>query len=219
MCGAYAAINNPFTGQLTSLLGVPDIENRGIRVPASAIQIICNNADGNHLLDAKWWLMLDDNGNPNYKYSTFNSRSDKLFSSSLTKGLFQTSRCIIPASGFIEGQDKKYHFVTAKNSAVALAGIYKRYKINNKIITTASIITCSGGNPKFDTIHKKSIPLMLDCNDSALMNTWLDAKNTDSRLFSHLLTNKINLDLIATPIVRARDLTPINKPIEIAADV
>jgi putative SOS response-associated peptidase YedK len=201
------------------MLGVSDIQNRGIRAPASAIQIIHNNADGNRLLDAKWWLMLDGNGKPNYKYSTFNSRWDKLFSSSLTKGLFQTSRCIIPASGFIEGQDKKYHFVTAKNSALALAGIYKQYKINNEIITTASIITCSGGNPKFDTIHKKSIPLLLDCNDSDLMNAWLDTKNTDSQQFAPLLNNTINQDLIATPIARARDLTPIDKPIEIAADV
>lgn len=219
MCGAYAAINNPFTGKLTSILGVPEMENRGIRVPASSIQIIHQPRENRLLSDAKWWLMLNPDGKPNYKYSTFNNRSDKLFSSQLTKGLFKQSRCIIPASGFIEGQNKKYHFIENKNGALALGGICKYYKINNEIITTASIITCPGNNPKLENIHRKSIPLILDYNDSQLMDMWLDPSMTESEAFTDLLTNKIPLDLRATPIAKARDLTSTNQPFELLSDV
>jgi putative SOS response-associated peptidase YedK len=219
MCGAYAAINNLFTGKLSSMLGVPEMENRGIRVPASTIQIIHESLGARFLSDAKWWLMLNPDGKPNYKYSTFNSRSDKLFSSNLTKGLFKQSRCIIPASGFIEGQDKNYHLLENPTGAVALGGICKYYKINDEIIITASIITCPGGNPQLDTIHRKSIPLILDYKNSNLIDMWLDSSMTDSHAFTDLLTNTITLDLVATPITKARDLTPINKPIEIRADV
>lgn len=219
MCGAYAAINNPFVGQLTEMLGVTEIESRGIRVPASNIQIIYEKDQVRRLMDAKWWLMLDASGKPNYQYATFNSRSDKLFSSRLTKGLFKTSRCIIPASGFIEGQDKKYHFIENPKAALALGGIYKHYHINGEIITTASIITCPGGNPKFDAIHNNSIPLMLDYRDENLINGWLDNSMTHAEAFSDLLTHRIKLNLLATPIKAARDLTATNQAIKIKSDV
>ncbi|MFK8013416.1 MAG: SOS response-associated peptidase family protein, partial [Marinicellaceae bacterium] len=111
MCGAYVAINNPFVKSVTKALQVSEIETRNIRVPASQIQIVHENQSGRQLSDAKWWLLLNADGKPNYKYATFNSRWDKLYSSRLTKGLFKTSRCIIPASGIIEGQNKKYHYI------------------------------------------------------------------------------------------------------------
>ena len=52
---------------MTEILKVNEIETRGIRVPASNIQII---RESNHreVLDAKWWLMLQADGKPNYKY-------------------------------------------------------------------------------------------------------------------------------------------------------
>ena len=219
MCGAYTTINNPFVGQMTEMLGVPEIESRGIRVPASNIQIIYEKNTVRELMDAKWWLMLDASGKPNYKYATFNSRSDKLFSSRLTKGLFKTSRCIIPASGFIEGQNKKYHFIESPKSALALGGICKHYHINNEIITTASIITCPGGNPQMENIHRKSIPLILNYHDKNLINSWLDNSMIHSEAFSDLLSNSIPIDLLATPIAGARDLTATSQAIEIKSDL
>ena len=206
MCGAFAAINNPFVNSVTESLKVAAIETRNIRVPASSIQIVHEDSNGRHLSDAKWWLLLNADGKPNYKYATFNSRWDKLYSSNLTKGLFKTSRCIIPAAGIIEGQDKKYHFIEGKNKALALGGIYKTYHIAGDVIRTASIITCAG-NPQLENIHKKSIPLMLDVNDTDLIDAWLSPDITESQAFSYLLTNSITQDLTANPIAGARDLS------------
>ncbi|TDR14662.1 SOS response-associated peptidase family protein [Marinicella litoralis] len=225
MCGAFETINNPFTNSITEALGVPEVESRGIRAPASMIQIVTEDENDRYLEDAKWWLLLGADGKPNYKYATFNSRYDKLYTSSLTKGAFRTSRCLIPASGFIEGQsvgqsdgkNKQYHHITSERGAVALAGIYKQYQVDGEVLTTASVITCPG-NPKFEQIHRKSIPLMLDIDDESLVDRWLDPTMTDSESFRHLLTNKINVNLVATPTVGARDMTPRGEPVLIEAD-
>ncbi|MEZ5470665.1 MAG: SOS response-associated peptidase family protein [Marinicella sp.] len=217
MCGAFDVINNPFTNSITEALGVADVETRGIRTPASMIQIVTEDENDRYLEDAKWWLFLGSDGTPNYQYATFNSRYDKLYSSRLTKSAFQTSRCIIPASGIIEGQNKQYHHITTESGAVALGGIYKHYHINDEQITTASVITCPG-NPKLEDIHRKSIPLMIDYNDEDLVDMWLDPTMTDSEAFRHMLTNKINFNLIATPTVGARNLEPRGEQIFIEAD-
>jgi len=202
---------------MTEMLGVGQVETRNIRVPASTVQIINNVHGERQLVDAKWWLMLNPDGKPNYKYSTFNSRYDKLFSSNLTIGLFAKSRCIFPATGIIEGQDKKYHYIEPKTGALALGGICKHYMIGEDWITTASIITCPG-NPKLENIHKKSIPLMLDYQDSDLINAWLDSV-IPGDAFTDLLTNKITTDLIASPIIGARNLELNGEQINIQKDV
>jgi len=217
MCGAYNVINNPFTHSITDALAVPAVESRGIRTPASMIQIVTEDKHGRYLEEAKWWLLLDADGKPNYRYATFNSRHDKLYSSPLTKTLFKTSRCLVPASSFIEGQDKQYHEITTEHGALLLAGIYKQYQIAGETLTTTSIITCPGNN-KLENIHRQSIPLMIDINDTNLVDSWLDPSMTDSEAFRPLLSERIPFNLMATPIQGARDLTPRNEPIEIAAD-
>jgi putative SOS response-associated peptidase YedK len=217
MCGAFLITLNPATDALAESLSVGYFESRGIRTPASMIQMVTEDAHDRYLEDAKWWLLLDKTGKPNYQYATFNSRSDKLYSSSLTKPAFATSRCLIPASGIIEGQNKKYHYITSENNALLLGGIYKQYQIGDELITTASIITCPG-NPKLEHIHRKSIPLMFDPNDSSLIDMWLDPSMNEPEAFRHILTNELKFDLLATPTVGARDLEATGETLHLKAD-
>lgn len=217
MCGAFLITRNPATDALAEALKVGFVEDRGIRTPASMIQIITEDEHDRYLEDAKWWLLLDKNGKPNYQYATFNSRSDKLFSSQLTKPAFRNSRCLIPADGIIEGQNKKYHFITSEKKSLLLGGIYKQYQIDNEIITTASIITCPG-NPKLENIHRKSIPLMFDVENHQLIDMWLDPGINETEAFRPLLNNRINFNLIATPTLGARNLQASGETIQISAD-
>lgn len=218
MCGAYFVENNQGMQSLTVALGVPELESRGIRVPASMVQIITEpEVNQRHLEEAKWWLLLDPSGKPNYQYATFNSRSDKLYSSRLTKSLMQTSRCILPVSVVIEGQDKKYHSLTSQAGAVALGGLYKRYQIDDQEIITSSVITCPP-NPKLNGIHNKSTPLMLDWQDAELMDMWLDPSLTDSEAFRYLLNGDLFMPITATPIQGARDLTVRGEVVSLESD-
>lgn len=218
MCGAFFVENNQGMQKLTAALGVSELESRGIRVPASMVQIVTEpEINQRRLEEAKWWLLLDKNGQPNYQYATFNSRSDKLYSSRLTKGLFKNSRCLLPATGVIEGQNKQYHSLTSSQGAVALGGLYKRYQIGEQQLTTTSVITCPP-NRKLDGIHEKSTPLMLDWQDQDLINMWLDPSLTDSEAFRHLLTGELMTPITATPIEGARDLSERGQSVNLSAD-
>lgn len=218
MCGAFFVENNQGMQKLTAALGVSELDTRGIRVPASMVQIVTEpELNKRQLEEAQWWLLLDKSGKPNYQYATFNSRSDKLFSSRLTKNLMKTSRCVLPASGVIEGQDKQYHSLTTEADAVALGGLYKRYQIGDEQVTTTSVITCPP-NPKLNGIHNKSTPLMLDWQDEVLINMWLDPSLTDSEVFRHVLTGELMMPITATPIQGARDLAARGEAVNLTSD-
>lgn len=223
MCGAYNVINNPFTTKLANQLGVDDaIETRNLRVPASNIQIITQSPSGTRqLVDAKWWLLLknhDGELKADYKWKTFNSKSARLRTSRLTKGLFIKSRCIIPASGFVEGQDKKvYHYLEPEGQAIAFGGLYKQWFIGDDVYHSASIITL-GGNPKLENIHRQSLPLMLNPEDSSTIDAWLDPEFQNIDAFNDLLEPTIRTPLIASKLAGARDLTPVEPSFVIPAD-
>jgi len=103
MCGAFDIQFEPFTATIANALDVASFESRGYHPPTSSIQIVRENGDGKReVTDAKWWLMFR-NGKPHYKFNSFNIRYDN-FNSWLTMKPARETRCIIPASGIIEGQ-------------------------------------------------------------------------------------------------------------------
>ena len=64
----------------------------------------------------------------NSRYATFNTRYDKLNSPRLVGYTpYRQSRCIIPASGFVEGLEgtKSYYLLEAANEAIAFGGLYR----------------------------------------------------------------------------------------------
>ena len=222
MCGAYNVINSPFTDKLANQLGIDEpIETRGIRVPASSIQIINESSEGTRqLVDAKWWLLLkniDGELKADYKWKTFNSKSARLRESRLTKKPYRESRCIIPATGFIEGQDKKYHYLQPEGQAIAFGGLFKEWYVNDEVHYSASIITL-GGNPKLEDIHQKSLPLMLPLDQPDTLNAWLDRSFTEIDAFNDLLEPTLRTTVEVTKLHGARDLRPAEPPFIIDAD-
>ncbi len=127
---------------------------------------------------ATWWLLIDPaTGKPNYKYASFNSRSDKLDAPrSIAYQPFRESRCIIPATAFLEGKgDKKtHHKIEAGRRSHCLwrsAPETLQRKLG-EVIHSASIITLPPLE-EWAQIHPKSMPLMLPMDNEALVNQWL----------------------------------------------
>ena len=85
---------------------------------------------------AIWWLFLDRKTlKPDYRYASFNSRSDKLHKlQGISYTPYRESRCIIPASAFVEGLgDKKtYHMIELEGAAIAFGGLYREYSISRQ---------------------------------------------------------------------------------------
>lgn len=198
MCGRFNVIDSPQVRLLVDVLG---IELGALRfsadvAPGAQISIVKQTPSGRALVDAIWWLMLDPTTlKPNYQYASFNSRSDKLNSKqALAYQPYRESRCIIPASAFVEGlgDRKTYHKIELVDQAIAFGGISKHY-VNERTgesAYSASIITL-GALPQWQAIHPQSMPLMLPMHDGALIDAWLDPELRDISQFQRLLIPQV----------------------------
>lgn len=198
MCGRFNVIDSPQVRLLVDILGIElgTLRFNADVAPGALISIVKQTPSGRALVDALWWLMLDPvTLKPNYQYASFNSRWDKLDSKqALAYKPFRESRCIIPASAFIEGlgDRKTYHKIELLDQAIAFGGLCKHY-VNERTgesAFSASIITL-GPLPQWQAIHPKSMPLMLPAGDKVLIDAWLDPDLRDVSQFQSLLIPRI----------------------------
>lgn len=225
MCGRFNVIDSPEIQWLCETLGISLYAKHTSNdiAPGGKIAIVHNVAGERKVSEAIWWLFLDhDSLKPNYKYASFNSRSDKLHTKrALAYKPYRQSRCIIPASAFVEGLgDKKtYHKIELENSAIAFGGVYKEYldKETGELVYSASIITLPPLEPQWDAIHPKSMPLMLDFEDEELIERWLDPANDDVEAFDALLVPTVQKPMIVTRIDKPSKWNPIEESFMIMA--
>ena len=213
MCGRFQLKQ---TNETTTLLNALKIKGQARFsddiAPGSLISFIHKES----LDTAIWWLLLEhDTHKPNYKYASFNSRSDKLNQPrSAEFKPFRESRCIIPASGFVEGLgDKKtYHKIEREDQAIAFGGLFKEHinKDSGEIIYSASIITLPPVQ-KWVNIHPKSIPLMLDYKNQELIVKWLDPDFKNVKEFNDILEPAIHQTQRVTPIDKPSKWNPIGE--------
>ena len=216
MCGRFNLKPNRKTEALLSDLSAFGQPIYADDIAPGALISIINNNQLPTLKTAIWWLLLDHRTlKPNYKYASFNSRSDKLFQPrSISYGPYRESRCIIPASAFVEGLgDKKtYHMIELADQAIAFGGLYTENvnRDTGEIVYSASIITLPPVN-EWDNIHPKSIPLMLDYTNKEIIDKWLDPDFSDVDAFNELLNPEIRQTQRITPIGRPSQWNPIGE--------
>lgn len=206
MCGRFQLKKDEKSDALFNALQVSGQAHYADDIaPGAQISII---AAGRKLQMASWWLLLEaDSLKPNYRYASFNSRSDKLNrKGSLAYEPYRKSRCIIPASAFVEGLgDKKtYHKIELADRAIAFGGLYREYvnREDREIVYAASIITLPPV-AKWANIHPKSIPLMLDYEDATLIDRWLDPAFSAVEKFD---------DVLQPDLHQTQRITPIDRP-------
>jgi putative SOS response-associated peptidase YedK len=217
--------DDPLTKALSEVLGASSSKVRKSRdiAPGSTLSIIREQNGERIVSDAIWWLFLDSETlKPNYRYASFNSRSDKLNSAgSLAFVPYREGRCIIPASGFVEGLgDKKTYFhLQPKESAIAFGGLCKEWQNpeTGELVYSASIITLPP-HQKLHSIHPKSLPLMLPWRDQNIIDLWLDPTFKHVDAFGDLLKPKIYEDVVVTPIDRPSKRNPLGDAFVIESD-
>ena len=214
MCTNFVLIKTDGTAELATRLLV---DAAGFRYsndfrPGSAISIVTGNPSGEtgqrQVLPATWWLYLqqtDAGLKPHRDYFSVNTNYRKLPG----KQEYRTSRCIVPASAFVESQSgKRPHLLTPSDgSAIAFGGLYKEWtdKTTGEVVWSASIITLPG-HPALQNIHRKSTPLWLP---ATAYDSWLSPEVTDPSVFDALLEPTLQTDLIATPVDKAGNKQPI----------
>ncbi len=217
MCGRFNLVFNPEIQRLCESLGISlqgSFFSSDI-APGGRIAIIHEKGGKRQVSEAIWWLLLDPQTlKPNYKYASFNSRSDKLDNKrGISYKPYRESRCLIPASAFVEGLgDKKtYHKIELENSAIAFGGLYKEHlnQETGEIVYSASIITLPPLTPQWDAIHPKSMPLMIDFEDDELVSKWLDPEFQVVEEFESLLEPRIIKPMKVTKIGKPGKWDPI----------
>ena len=217
MCGRFNLIDSPEVQWLCTTLGIELFDEHFSRdvAPGGQIAIVHERGGERVVSTATWWLFLDHESlKPNYKYASFNSRSDKLSNKrAIAYKPFRESRCLIPASAFVEGLGDKntYHKVELDGSAIAFGGLFKEHvnKASGELIYSASIITLPPLQPQWDAIHPKSMPLMIDFEDEDLVARWLDPGNDEVEQFEPLLEPSVLKPMKVTKIDKPSRWNPI----------
>ena len=173
--------------------------------PATSIDIIISREGERIPVAAIWWLLLDENLKPS-RYTSFNTRADKLkIRNSAGYQLFRKSRCIVPATGIVEGEgakkNRKYHFIEPQHTAFALGGLFKewRNRATAEIVYSCSVITLPP-HSTWQGIHSKSTPLFLPHSDQTIIDKWLDPAFNQVGEFERLLFPYFRDTLLATPV-------------------
>ncbi|KXF82349.1 SOS response-associated peptidase family protein [Enterovibrio coralii] len=226
MCGRFNVTDDPYMHELLMGLGV-DLGPLPLRVyddiaPTQCVSIVIKEKGGHVLRDAIWWLLMDptdDGFKPLSKYASFNTRSDKLnVQRSAGYVPFRQSRCIIPASGFVETVKGKAYAIDPIEEAIAFGGLYKEWvhPVTGETATSCSIITLPP-HSALSPYHSKSVPLMLP-DDRAIREMWLDGELRNTEVLMPLLTPQLPFDVYVTPIKRASEREPTGSPVYIARD-
>ena len=225
MCGRMNVNDDPYVQDLMKMIGLPEkIINISQDVaPGDKVSIIHQTQSVRVISDAIWWLLLDKKTlKPNYRYTSFNSRYDKLNAPcSISYKPYRESRCIVPASGFVEGLgDKKTYFqIEPVERSIAFGGLYKEW-LNDQtgeLVYSASIITLPA-HSKLKHIHPKSMPLMLPYDDQQLIDMWLDPDFKQVETFQDILKPTLNVAQRVTPIDRPSKRFAIGDSFIIEAD-
>lgn len=216
MCGAYNVKPNPYMIELAGQLRIPVPEERLDRRPGTYGQFVYETAEGRHLQDGIWSMLIERKPNasgfrPDPRFSTFNARSRTLRSKVTWKDRFRTQRAIIPASAFHEWTGRKgskqCYSIAPVDSAIAFAGLYEFWDFDGEVVPAYATITLPP-HPRFSHIHDKSIPMMLREEDFDL---WLDPSMTNTDAFQNLLNAEINTPLRIVPIKTPTNLEPLGE--------
>ncbi|NGN97590.1 SOS response-associated peptidase [Grimontia sp. S25] len=226
MCGRFNVTDDPYMHALLDSLGV-DLGQLPIRVsndiaPTETVSIVVSNGKETVLKDACWWLLMhheDGRIRPLTKYASFNTRSDKLnVKGSAGFDAFRQTRCIIPASGFVETQQGNAYAMDPVGSAIAFGGLFRRWidGTTGEEVLSCSIITLPP-HPKIAPYHAKSMPLILPLNPE-VQRKWLDCPAANVGELEEMLSPQLPLPLSVTPIEKASVRNAIGESVHLAAD-
>lgn len=231
MCGWIGNVtDSPLTRALLSILGMEELlprlrDNPGSG-PASSIDIIIGGQRP-QVVEALWWLLLERQEGcfrPS-KYTSFNTRSDRLDEKRSVGYLpYRRSRCLVPASYFIEGTGPKgrrlYHRIEPGSVAFALGGLYRAWvdREGGEVVHSCSIITLPPHpGAAWQGIHPKSTPLMLPA-DPEVIGRWLDPEFDRVEEFEPLLEPRFRQAVRCVPVERPGNQRQIGETVAIDPD-
>lgn len=159
--------------------------------PGQVIPTIVSRDSGNILVGMTWGFIPSWAKDPKIGYKMINSRSETIFEKPSFNHAIKNTRCLIPATGFYEWDEKKNaHLFQLKGvKYFAMAGIYSEWKDSQgEIFPTCSIITREANKDVRD-VHER-MPVILDEESE---NEWMS--NDDLGYLEEVLHKPIEKSL------------------------
>lgn len=230
MCGRFNATFDSGVKKLYTSLKINKVIDRPIDncfvKAADTVSIVRSKDSQRRVENAIWWLLLEqvDNGFKPSKYTSFNTRFDKLdVHGSAGYQSYKDSRCIIAVKGFgetefVNKQPKHYYDMVAQTGGLLLGGLCREWhhKKTGELKVSCSVITLPP-HPKLQHIHSKAMPLILP-QENSVIDTWLDPQCTDTNVLKSLLLPNIPQDIIAQQIDKPSSYNAIKGPLLIPMD-
>jgi putative SOS response-associated peptidase YedK len=155
---------------------LPDFKpSHNVTPDRGGILSIVRTPQGNEGRLMYWPLVLSFATSQQLEYSTINARDDKLLESRTYNRLLDKRRCLIPTTGFYEGQGRRppkipFYAHLKSDGAFALAGLWDTWrKSDGSTLASVTIIT-TVPNDVMKRIHNR-MPVMLGREDE---EKWLD---------------------------------------------
>ena len=154
--------------------------------PTQLAPVIVSRGSKPTIEHMKWGLIAQGakDANSVFRYKTFNTRSEGIFSKNSTNQAIRHNRCLVPANGYYEWQitpdgKKPYYIHAVDQPLFAIAGIYSSWiDPSGHEWGTYSIITCES-NKDVDKIGTR-MPVILHPDDES---QWLGEIDTVSPLY------------------------------------
>ncbi|MEZ5540974.1 MAG: SOS response-associated peptidase [Pseudomonadota bacterium] len=203
MCGRFSLATLPDT--LASHFGVPRVPTLAPRyniAPSQDIAVIRAGAAGRECVLLRWGLVPAWSKEPRTKYSTINARAETVADKPAYRAAFRQRRCLIPATGFYEWQQrdgsKVPHYIHMQDGGLfAFAGVWERWQQGDAALESCALIV-TAANPVMAPIHDR-MPAILA---PAQYADWLDPDNADRDRLLAMLAPWTSSPMAAWPVSR-----------------
>ncbi|GAA0373071.1 SOS response-associated peptidase [Paenibacillus motobuensis] len=156
--------------------------------PMQRIPAIVRGNDGNRLGELRWGLVPSWAKDDKIGSKMINARAETITEKPSFNRLLASKRCIIPADGFYEWQQRNgskqpYRILMKDESLFSFAGLYDTWRdqSGNKI-STCTIITTEPNSLMANIHNRMPVILPRECESE-----WLDRGNTDVSSLLELL--------------------------------
>ncbi len=183
MCGRYTLISNDEAIRL--LFEVPAFDERLLVpryniAPTQPVVIVRQGAMGRELVPMRWGLIPWWAKDPKTLPLMINARAESVADKPAYRDPFRYRRCLIPASGFYEWQDRgrgpkqPYAILPTAGGLIAFAGLWETWSGPDGSEIDSAVIVTTGANRRLQPLHER-MPVVLEPQD---FEAWLSPATT-----------------------------------------
>ncbi|TQR38516.1 SOS response-associated peptidase [Brevibacillus brevis] len=203
MCGRFTLVTNlELWNARFQIEVIPfDMQPRYNIAPGQLIPAIISDQGKRRIGQLKWGLVPSWAQDEKSGYKMINARSETLTEKPAFRRLFERKRCIIPADGFYEWQQREsgkqaMRIMMKTGEPFAFAGLFDTWTSpEGEKLHSCTIITTKPNDVVAD-IHDR-MPVILNEQDEAI---WLDREKFDADLLQSLLVPYDHEQMKAYPV-------------------